>query len=90
MILLDVVGDVARTCCRQHEHRIDDEDTDPLDADGDNDGQHRREGTLDPERLDAAAARERGIDGQHEQLVENQGPGDDARRRWPELRGPRA
>ena len=49
VILLDVLRDIARGGGRQDEQGVDDQDADPLDADGNDDGEERRKRALDPE-----------------------------------------
>ena len=55
MVALDVLRDISRGGCGQHEQRVDDEKPDPLDADGDDDGESvlgdfiEDEGTISPE-----------------------------------------
>ena len=56
VILLDAARYVARGCPRQDEERIDDENADPLDADGDDDGEQGGKRRLDAHDGDAAAA----------------------------------
>ena len=58
VVLLDAARHVARGCPRQDEERIDDENADPLDADGDDDGEQGGKRRLDAHDGDAAAAGE--------------------------------
>lgn len=49
VILLDVLRDIARGGGWQDEQGVDDQDADPLDADGNDDCEERRKRALDPE-----------------------------------------
>ena len=58
VVLLDAARHVACGCPRQDEECIDDEDADPLDADGNDDGEQGGKRRLDAHDGDAAAVRE--------------------------------
>ena len=74
MILLDIIGDVTRCRRRQHEECVDDQDADPLDADGYDDSQDSGKHPLHPKGIHATAARKRGIDRENQQLIVEQSP----------------
>ena len=77
MIFLDTARDVARASPRQHEQGIDDEDADPLDADGDDNGEQGGEERFDAKDADAAAARKRRIHREQQQPIEEHNPAEE-------------
>ena len=58
MVALDVLRDIPCGGGGQHEQRVDDEKPDPLDADGDDDGEHGSKKPLREEGGDASTSSE--------------------------------
>lgn len=77
MVALDARSHIPRGGGGQHEEGVDDEDAHPLDADGDDDGEERGEGALVEEGGDAPAPSEGGIDGEHQEPVVEEAPGEE-------------
>ena len=57
-VVFDIVGDVARGGGGQYQQGIDDENADPLNGNGNDDGEHGGENRFYLERGDASAASE--------------------------------
>ena len=77
MVLLDTACHIACRCPRQNEECVDDEDADPLDAHGNDDGKQNSKKRFHSKDGNAAAARERGVDREQEQAVEEKHPTDE-------------